>query len=138
MGRKEAMAKAKEYTSSLPAEHWTDLIKRDEFEDRYARNLQFDADFNEWLRLRSKLDDDETDEQYTAREACEDELVHRILTAPMDCGESVFRKIEVVEYCITLHGEGSWGDLLALTALSAIKADILRHGLLREAHLYEK
>jgi hypothetical protein len=38
----------------------------------------------------------------------------------MDCGESLFRKIEVVVYCITLHG------------------DILRHGLLREAHLYEK
>jgi hypothetical protein len=136
---REFAAKAKEYTNSLPPDHWEKTkIERDEFEAQYAKQLRFEADFNEWLQLRSKQDEDETDEQQSARSDCEDELIQRILTAPVACDWMIFYKFEVVEHCLALHGEASWGELIALTAFSAIKADILRHGLLREAHLYEK
>jgi hypothetical protein len=139
MDRKEAMAKAKEYTSSLPPDHWEkSTVARDQFEIRYAGILRFDADFNEWLQFRSKPNETETDQQQSERDDYEDGLVHRILTAPMDCTESIFRKIEVASYWITRDCEISWGDLSALTVLQAIKADILRHGLLREKYLYEK
>ena len=50
----------------------------------------------------------------------------------------IFRKFEVVEHYLTRHAEASWGELLALTTLSAIKADILRPGRKEERELVKK
>jgi hypothetical protein len=44
----------------------------------------------------------------------------------------IFRMFEVVSSCLTKHGKASWGELLALTALDSIKADILRRGIFLE------
>jgi hypothetical protein len=43
--------------------------------------------------------------------------------------EPAFTVKKNVRYCLTEHGEATWGELLAPTALAAIKADILRFSL---------
>jgi hypothetical protein len=64
----------------------------------------------------------ETGETGDARADGEDELIHRILTAPVVCDWMIFHKFEViVEHSLELHGEASWGELLALTAISRLR-----------------
>jgi hypothetical protein len=60
----------------------------------------------------------ETGETGDARGDGEDELIHRILTAPVVCDWMILHKFEVIEHCLELHGEASWGELSALTAIS--------------------
>jgi hypothetical protein len=137
MTREEAMAKAKEFASRYPSPQ-LDKFEREKFEAQYAARLQFYAAFNEWLRLRSDGEKDETDEQQNERCDRKDDLAHLILTTPAVYDWMIFRKFEVVDYIITKHGEATYVELMALTALSAIKADILRFGLMREEKYEEE
>jgi hypothetical protein len=132
MTREEAMAKAKEFTSQHPSPQ-RDKFEQEKFEAQYAARLQFVASFNEWIRLRSDEEKDETDERQNERCDRTDELAHLILTTPAVYDWMIFQKFEVANACRTKHGEATWGELLALTALDSIKADILRLGLTREA-----
>jgi hypothetical protein len=51
----------------------------------------------------------------------------------------IFRKLEIISYFITKHGEiESWVELMALTALDSIKADILRIAFMCEPQSEEK
>ena len=61
-----------------------------------------------------------------ARDSREDDLALQILTTPTDVDWTIFRKFEVIDYIITQHGEATWVERRALTALDAIKADLLR------------
>lgn len=79
--------------------------------------------------------DEKTDKQQETRYNREDDLVQRILTMPADREYLIFRKFEVADYCITKHGEATWGETIALTALDGIKADLLRFGVVREEKL---
>ena len=137
MTREEAMAKAKEFASRHPSPQW-DKFEQAEFEAQYAARLQFDAAFNEWLRLRSDGEKDETDEQQNERCDRKDDLAHLILTMPAVYDWMIFRKFEIADYLITKHGEATYAEIMALTALSAIKTDILRFSLMREEKYEEK
>jgi len=139
MKYEEAMAKAKEFAGN-PPHQFKDEFERHEFESNYATRLQFEANFNAWLRIRSSEyeDDEKTDEQQKARCDREDDLAHLILTAPAVYDWMIFRKFEVADYCITKHGDAAgvtWGEAIALTALDSIKADLLRLGRKEEMKL---
>ncbi|MEJ0093140.1 MAG: hypothetical protein WDN46_06840 [Methylocella sp.] len=134
MTREEAMAKAREFRRVHPTpghlQETEDEGKR--WEADYATRLQFEADFDEWLQLRMSAAEEAPDDEQAELCRREDELMQLILTAPVPYEWMIFRKLEVVNYCITKHGEASWSELLALTALDAIKADILRMSQMRE------
>ena len=127
----EALAKAKEYTSKN-TRHFREGDDHEEWERKYAERLQFDAAYNEWLQVRIDECATETDEDLGALSDREWELAHLILTTPVVYDWMIFRKFEVIDYCITKHGEANRGELMALTALDSIKADILRHGIMSE------
>jgi hypothetical protein len=98
-------------------------------------STDFETIFREWLLARSNNgDDEETDEQQEARCSREEDLAQRILAMHAGTECLVFRKFEVADYYITKHGEATWTETLALTALDGIKADILRLGAAREEH----
>jgi hypothetical protein len=122
------------YSHSPHRKSFQDAFERHEFEREYATRLQFEANFDAWLRIRSAEGDEETEtnEMQNARCDREDDLAHLILTAPVPYDWMIFR---VVDYYLTKHAEASWGELLALTAISAIKTDILR---LKEERELEK
>lgn len=77
MTREEAIAKAKEFTERLLAKG---LKVETDFEKDYVRRLLFEANFNEWLRLRTI--DEDTEEAEDARYERENECADLVLMSP--------------------------------------------------------
>jgi hypothetical protein len=127
----EALAKAKEFTSNNHR-HFKEGDEREAWEREFARRLQFEAAYNEWLQVRVDEGTDETGEKSNALNDRGWDLVHLILTTPAVFDWMIFQKFEVIGYCLTKYGEASYSELMALTALDSIKADILRHGIMSE------
>jgi len=134
MTREEAMAKAKEFmaTHTRPNE---DQFEREAQENEFARRFMFEADFDDWLRLRASISDDAPTDEELARGSHEWELAQRILSTPAVYDWMVFQKFEVINHYITKHGEASPMELMALMALDGIKADLLRFELMKERRL---
>ena len=130
MTPQEARAKAKEFTSHTPNGNRTEEEQK-QFESEYARRLQFEATFNEWLRLRATdLDSEEAEE---ARYDRENECADLVLTTPAVYDWMIFQKFEVIEHYLAKHGEVCSGmELMAAQALASIKIDLLRFGLQSE------
>lgn len=112
----------------------TTKTKTSEAEAKDILRSQFDANFSEWFHLRAAEFEDETEEQQNARGDRQDDLAQLIFTSPVTSQWMVFRKLEVINYFITKHGEvETWGALLAAAALASIKTDILRIDFMRDS-----
>jgi hypothetical protein len=135
MDYSEALAKAKEFASKPPRPVGESEYDREAWEREFARRLQFDAVYNEWLQVRIDEGADVTDEDAEVLSGREWELTHLVLTMPAVYDWMIFRKFEVINHYITKHGTANSGELMALTALDSIKADILRHGIMSEKNL---
>jgi hypothetical protein len=131
----DALAKAKEFASETPRPVGESEYEREAWEHKFARRLQFDAAYNECLQVRVDGDTAKTDDDANACGDREWELTHLILTMPVVYDWMIFRKLEIINYHIMKYGEVNNGELMALTALDGIKADILRLWIFRENKL---
>jgi hypothetical protein len=103
-----------------------EAIEKAASEKAATRNKAFMAAFDDWLRTRTDPGAEETGEESEARNSREDDLALQILMTPTDVDWRIFRKFEVIDYILTMYGEATWAERRALTALDAIKADLLR------------
>jgi hypothetical protein len=131
MTHEDAMALAREFTSKHLFADKTDE-ERQKWEKTYAKRVMYEADFDEWLRLRAAKGHDLSDEQSRLNSCREDDLILSLLVTPAVLPWIVFKKFEVIEYALGKFADdndATWGEQMAVIALAGIKTDLMRMGI---------
>jgi hypothetical protein len=101
--------------------------------DQLAKRDHFDRLYFRWLEARASLANpagDDSDNVMDGKQDAVDEAGRQLLTAPAFLNWMVWRKWQVLEFCLNQDVmDGKHIDNRTVVALASIKADLVRFGI---------